>query len=262
MDTANYIKDITDKIAVLNRKKDELTRREDRYDTEYCRYLLSEAVKLIPQMRDMHDLVDIAAGALDICAEGTINPSFAYGDSTCHIAMGFNIVPVDSSESPDSSGSCMVHQDKQKKKPYTIGRLFGIACPGLAYAVMVDIDWDPADYEPGEEQYEDAVYIIPRDWISGSKMLFNISHRLCYHKEYIREKKFTDTLKTIVDNFPDWCNHVKLSVDACAESLEKELDKKVAELSGREKELEGILHSRKDDSGFLAVSTENIDYII
>lgn len=262
MDTANYIKGITDKIASFNRKRDELARREDRYDTEYCRYLLSEVVKLIPQMRDMHDIVDVAlGGGLDICPESIINPSFSYGDATCCTAMGFNFVPVDSSDSPDSSGRCMIHHN-ELGKPYTIGRLFGIACPGLAYAVMVDIDWDPAAYAPGEEQYGDAVYIIPRDWIRGIEILFNASHRLCYHEEYIHERKFTDTLKVIVDHFPDWCTYVKVSVDMCTDSLEKKLDKKAAELSEREKELEGMLHSRKDDSGALAVSTENIDYII
>ena len=261
MDTANYIKDIAEKIASLNRKKDELAEREDRYDTGYCRYLLSEAVKLIPQMRDMHAIVDIAVGGLDICDESTINPSISYGDTTCHTAMGFNIVPVDSSDSPDDSDGCMIHQDKLKK-PYTIGRLFGIACPGMAYTVMVDIDWDPAAYAPGEEQYGDAVYIIPRDWIRGSEMLFNASHRLCYNEEYIHERKFTDTLKVIVDHFQDWCLYVKASADMCAVRLEKKLARKEAELSESEKELEGMLHSRKDDSGSLAVSTENLDYII
>ena len=261
MDTANYIKDIADRLASLNRKKDELAKREDRYDTEYCRYLLSEAVKLIPQMRDMHDIVDIAlGGGLDICSESSIIPSFSYGDTTCHTAMGFNIYPVDSSDSPDSS-RCMIHHDKQGK-PYTIGRLFGITCQGMAYAVMVDIDWDPAAYAPGEEQYGDAVYIIPRDWIKDSEILFNASHRLRYHEEYMHEKKFTETLKTIIHHFPDWCAYVKVSVDVCADSIEKKLDKKAAELSEREKELEGMLQSRKDDSGALAVSTDNIDYII
>ena len=255
MNTANYIKGITDKIASFNRKRDELARREDRYDTEYCRYLLSEAVKLTPQMRDMHDIVDIAVGGgLDICPESTINPSLSYGDSTCCTAMGFNIVPVDSSDSPDDSGRCIIHHDKQGK-PYTIGRLFGIACPGLAYAVMVDIDWDPAVYASGKEQYGDAVYIIPRDWIRGSEILFNASRRLCYQKE----RKFTDTLKVIVDNFQDWCNYVKVSVDVCTESLEKKLDKKVAELSERERELEAMIRA---GSGTLAVSTDNIDYMI
>ena len=261
MDTANYIKDIAEKIASLNRKKDELAEREDRYDTGYCRYLLSEAVKLIPQMRDMHNIVDIAVGGLDICDESTINPFISYGDATCHTAMGFNIVPVDSSDSPDSSRGCMIHRNKLKM-PYTIGRLFGIACPGMAYAVMIDIDWNPAAYAPGEEQYGDAVYIIPRDWIRGSEMLFNASHRLCYNEEYIHERKFTDTLKMIVDHFQDWCVYVKVAADMETDSLERELDKKAAELSGHEKELEGMLRSRKDDSCSLAVSTENIDYII
>lgn len=262
MDRKKYIKDIADRLASLNRQKDELAEREDRYDTEYCRYLLSEAVKLIPQMRDMHDIIDIAVGGrLDIYAESTINPSFSYGDTACCTAMGFNVVPAGSSDSPDSSGRCMIHHN-ELGKPYTIGRLFGIACPDKAYAVMVDIDWDPAAYAPGEEQYGDAVYIIPRDWIRGCEILFNASRRLCYQEEYIHEKKFTDTLKVIVDNFPDWCNYVKVSVDVCTESLEKKLDKKAAALSEREKELEGMIHSRKTDSGSLAVSTENIDYII
>lgn len=262
MDTANYIKDMTDRLASLNRKKDELAEREDRYDTEYCRYLLSEAVKLIPQMRDMHDIVDIAlGGGLDIFSASIINPSFSYGDAACCTAMGFNFVPVDSSKSPDSSSCCMIHHSRQGT-PYTIGRLFGIASLDMAYVVMVDIDWDPAAYAPGEEQYGDAVYIIPRDWIRGIEILFNTSRRLCYHEEYIHEKKFTDTLKVIVDNFQDWCCHVKVSVDVCTESIEKKLDKKAAKLSEREKELEGILQSRKDDSGALAVSTDNIDYMI
>lgn len=262
MDRKKYIKDIADRLASLNRKKDELTEREDRYDTEYCRYLLSEVVKLIPQMRDMHDLVDIAAGGgLDIFPESIINPSFSYGNTTCCTAMGFNFIPVNSSDSPDSSGSCIIHHDKQGK-PYTIGRLFGIASLDMAYVVMVDIDWDPAAYAPGEEHYGDAVYIIPRDWIRGIEILFNASRRLCYHEEYMHEKKFTETLKTIIHHFPDWCAYVKVSVDVCADSIEKKLDKKAAELSEREKELEGMIHSWKDDSGALAVSTDNIDYII